>query len=649
MNNESEVEVAEVGEEVKGFIGGQKLMGRYTLIRVLGHGGMGVVWLARDEELERDVAMKFLPAILVNDRAGLSELKRETKRSLELTHPNIVRTYDFVQDSTIAGITMEYVECDTLRNRRLDQASGVFDPADLGPWVRQLCSALDYAHHEAAIVHRDLKPANLMINARDQLKVADFGISRSLVDSVSQVSMRRAVSGTLVYMSPQQLEGESPTASDDIYAVGATIYELITSRAPFFSGDIAGQVRTKVPASMQSRRTSFGIAAGEIPANWEETIASCLAKDPTQRPRSAGEIAVQLGLCAAADITAPALEVPRATATFSDASVQSPGTAQPLTTMAGAPLARRTVRWIPLAAAAVALIGLGAWLLGSLLPQQRATRAAAAREKAEADRLANARGTVVVKTEPAGASVKVGDALPQTAPAVFPELKLGKHPVQISREGYEPQTIAADVRENQTTDLGTVTLTRSRGLLKITTQPEGLAYELRSEANPFQPIIGVTPMEEKELETGTYDIKVVRKGWPQQMRTFTVARGELREAFFDLSGGEVTITSTPPGAAVMKDKEQLGVTPLPLKDVPPGGVKYTLALNGYENATVEANVEAGQAVTVEQALKKASPRVAQTSSRRRSGTTTKQGADSERSERIKRAFIPYYGIFKPGN
>src|SRR4051812_25259686 len=101
------------------FTEGQVLLERYTLKRVLGQGGMGVVWLARDEELEREVALKFLPSIVVNDRASLLELKRETKRTLELTHPNIVRTYNFVQGSTIAGISMEYVDSDTLRNRRL--------------------------------------------------------------------------------------------------------------------------------------------------------------------------------------------------------------------------------------------------------------------------------------------------------------------------------------------------------------------------------------------------------------------------------------------------------------------------------------------------------------------------------------------------
>ena len=125
-----------VGETVRAFSPGQKLLNRYSLIRVLGQGGMGIVWLARDEELDRQVALKFLPEIVVNDRASLNDLKRETRRSLELTHPNIVRTYDFVQDYAVAGISMEYVDSDTLRNLRLDQTNGVFEVDLLGGWVQ---------------------------------------------------------------------------------------------------------------------------------------------------------------------------------------------------------------------------------------------------------------------------------------------------------------------------------------------------------------------------------------------------------------------------------------------------------------------------------------------------------------------------------
>src|SRR5213083_150835 len=103
-----------MGATSREFIGGQKVFGRYLLIKILGRGGMGIVWLARDEELERDVALKFLPDLMIHDRALLNELKRETKRSLELTHRNIVRIHDFVFNERAACISMEYVDGDTL-------------------------------------------------------------------------------------------------------------------------------------------------------------------------------------------------------------------------------------------------------------------------------------------------------------------------------------------------------------------------------------------------------------------------------------------------------------------------------------------------------------------------------------------------------
>lgn len=176
------------------FVAKQKLFNRYTLTKILGRGGMGVVWLARDDELERDVALKFLPELIIHDRAVLSDLKREARRSLELTHKNIIRIYDFVYDQTSACISMEYVDGDTLSNLRADKSHKVFEPAELKEWVSQLCGALDYAHSHARIVHRDLKPANLMVNQRGDLKVSDFGIARSLSDSVSKLTLQHGSS-----------------------------------------------------------------------------------------------------------------------------------------------------------------------------------------------------------------------------------------------------------------------------------------------------------------------------------------------------------------------------------------------------------------------------------------------------------------------
>src|SRR5439155_15757029 len=163
------------GATSRDFASGQRVFGRYTLVKVLGRGGMGIVWLARDEELERQVALKFLPDLMIQDRAAFDQLKRETKRCLELTHPHIVRIHDFVHDERSGGISMEYVDGETLSNLRAEKEHHVFEPHEIAGWIAQLCDALDYAHAHANVIHRDLKPANLMVNQRRDLKITDCG------------------------------------------------------------------------------------------------------------------------------------------------------------------------------------------------------------------------------------------------------------------------------------------------------------------------------------------------------------------------------------------------------------------------------------------------------------------------------------------
>ena len=245
MSNERAGDV--IGATSREFVSGQKVFGRYTLVRVLGRGGMGIVWLAHDEELERDVALKFLPDLMIQDRAAFDQLKRETKRCLELTHPHIVRIHDFVHDERSGGISMEYIDGETLSTLRAEKERRVFEPDEIATWISQLCDALDYAHTRANIIHCDLKPSNLMVNQRGNLKIQDFGIARSLTDSVSRLTVEQGRSGTLVYMSPQQLNGERSTHLDDIYSLGATLYDLLTSKPPLYSGNIDRQIRERMP------------------------------------------------------------------------------------------------------------------------------------------------------------------------------------------------------------------------------------------------------------------------------------------------------------------------------------------------------------------------------------------------------------------
>jgi serine/threonine-protein kinase len=281
------------------------VFGRYKLIKVLGRGGMGIVWLARDEELERHVALKFLPDLMIQDRSLLDSLKRETKRSLELTHPHIVRIHDFVHDERSGCISMEYVDGETLSNLRIEKEQKVFEPPEIAGWISQVCDALDYAHNHAQVIYRDLKPGNLMVNKRGDLKITDFGIARSLADSASRLTAEQGRSGTLVYMSPQQLSGERGTHLDDVYSLGATIYDLLTSKPPFYSGNIDRQICERVAPSMTERRKEFNIEPAFIPQLWEKVVAACLAKDPSRRPQSAVDVAQRLQLPSGQARTSP--------------------------------------------------------------------------------------------------------------------------------------------------------------------------------------------------------------------------------------------------------------------------------------------------------------------------------------------------------
>src|SRR5688572_12735399 len=184
--------------------------GRFTLLRLLGQGGMGVVWLARDEHLREEVALKFLPPEIRHDAAALDDLRRETSRSRRLTHAHIIRIHDLYKVEREAFISMEYIDGPNLSELRLEQPDRVLKWVFLEPLIQQLCDALDFAHREN-IVHRDLKPANMMLDGRRRLKLADFGVAAMVSDSVSRVSLgRHLLSGTASYMSPQQLDGQLP-------------------------------------------------------------------------------------------------------------------------------------------------------------------------------------------------------------------------------------------------------------------------------------------------------------------------------------------------------------------------------------------------------------------------------------------------------
>jgi uncharacterized delta-60 repeat protein len=346
--------------------------GRYILRRILGRGAVSVVWLARDVKLEQEVALKVLPPSLLQDPNTVERLKGETRRNAELTHPQIVRTYDFVQDYKLAVIAMEYVDGWSLATLRVDRPEHRYRLQEVTPWIRQICAALTYAHTEAGILHLALKPANLLLNSRDHLKLTDFGISRSL-QGMADPADAHAAAAILGFLSPQQALGEKPSVLDDVYGLGATIYDLLTGTPPFYKGQVLAQVCDRAPATMTERLAELGIK-DSIALVVEDSVAQCLAKDPAKRPKSISHV---LQLLERSDIAAPvSVSQPEKPAPPAPAPPPAPVAAPPPEpepspivaepseavppTAVPARVSRRTLLWAGAASCVVAVAGISA-------------------------------------------------------------------------------------------------------------------------------------------------------------------------------------------------------------------------------------------------------------------------------------------------
>jgi len=267
---------------------------RFKLERCLGRGGMGEVWLAYDQSLEEKVALKLLPRLVQHDAHSVEQLKNETKRGRQLSHEHIVRVFDYYQDSQNAAIAMEYVNGEDLRTLQAREINQVFSADKLRPWVQQLLAGLDCAHR-SGVVHRDLKPANLLIvNTSQVLKVADFGIARTIEDSIKLLTLGVTSRGTPCYMSPEQAMGHRPHPLDDIYSLGATLYHLLAGLPPFHTGDMTTQIMHKTPPPLAETQAERGINQ-PVPPEWEKTILACLEKKRANRPQSAMEVLQHLG------------------------------------------------------------------------------------------------------------------------------------------------------------------------------------------------------------------------------------------------------------------------------------------------------------------------------------------------------------------
>ena len=259
----------------------------YRIIESIGAGGMGVVYRAHDERLNRDVALKVLPPNALSDEQTRKRLRKEALILSQINHPNVASIYDFDTQDGIDFIVMELIEGDTLAQK---VAIGPLSENESLYLTVQVLDALQEAHSRG-IVHRDLKPSNIIVGHNQHLKVLDFGLATIIkpIDSSSTESLAplEQAAGTLPYMAPELLQGHSPDVRSDIWSVGVIVYEMASSTQPF-----KGQTAYELSSAIL--RSDPPTLPSNLSAGFRSVVSRCLLKEPGRRFQTAGEVKTAL-------------------------------------------------------------------------------------------------------------------------------------------------------------------------------------------------------------------------------------------------------------------------------------------------------------------------------------------------------------------
>lgn len=268
---------------------GVTLKGRYRIEELLGQGGMSAVYKATDPNLRRVVAIKLIHSHLADNPEFLSRFEEEAAAVAKLRHPNIVQVYDFDHDEQTYYMVLEFVPGETLnaRLKRLNQANRQLALNESLEYLAQVCDAVEYAHRRG-MVHRDIKPANIILDTQGQAILMDFGIVK--IVGGDKHTATGAVLGTALYMSPEQIRGESAEPRSDIYSLGVTLFEMLSGNPPFQ----ADSVMTVMMMHLSDPVPDLRDLRSGVPASVVEIIQKAMAKKPEDRYQSAAELAAAL-------------------------------------------------------------------------------------------------------------------------------------------------------------------------------------------------------------------------------------------------------------------------------------------------------------------------------------------------------------------
>lgn len=465
-----------VGQEVDG----------YQILDVLGQGGMGVVYKAKNLTLNRIEALKVISPLLVSNAPVLHRFKVEAQALAQIQHPNIVTIYTLRQSRLGHYITMEYAQGQTLADALAEQRTIPWEQAV--PLIKQLLAALDYAH-ERGILHRDIKPRNIMLTPGGGVKVMDFGLAKFYLQQ--DQTLTQGVSGSLFYMSPEQIKGQKLDQRSDLFALGMTTYEMLSGRLPFDKGGSQYSIQRAITEDDFLAPRHFNSA---VPAGLSKIIMHALEKSPKQRFQHAEEMldAVEAFEKAVIVSQAPTIEF-----------------AQP-------DRSKRTINkrfvWLGVTGLLIAAV-LGSLLLWTDVP------------------LAPAQTTLSITTTPTGATISLnGENIGLTPLPDYPIDTRGKDEgdfLEVRKEGFFPIDTTLYLEKGQLASLNflldedTETIGSTLfAAVNITSVPDGAIVWISDNQ------VGRTPYTDPQMQPGPYDVRLEKEGYQSWRRDVSLEAGK---------------------------------------------------------------------------------------------------------------------------
>lgn len=548
-----------------------KTIDNYRILEVIGRGGMGVVFKALDDNLEKIVALKMIDPFLARDENFVRRFKTEAKALARLENPNIVGVHALRNTEAGLFMVMEYVESQPLSNYLRD--NGPFNIKDAVAILKQLLNAIGHAH-EVGVIHRDIKPSNILLCDNGKIKVTDFGLAKVVQQKSGASTVTQARAGTLYYMSPEQIKAlKNVDIRSDLYSLGMTVYEMLTGRVPFDKTDSDFTIQRQIVDGEIPSPVKFNSA---IPKRMIKIIQKSINKDPEKRYQSANEMLKDIEEFEkniSEERKEKVKDNVRERTLIKEVKVEKKK--------------RKTLKPLIILSTITISILVGVFFLINSNENENPKSA-----------------LISIVTNPEKAEILLNNNPIGKSPVENYKIRAeGKQNIKISKEGFIPIDTSLSITYGSTENL-TINLVKlsanevqteqtvtqltdktNSGTIRIITNPADASVFIDG-AN-----VGSTPYVKDNINPGTYKLLLRKKGYADISESIKISTGKTYSVSKDLTAVTILkINSEPSGADVLLNNKSAGKTPYVNNLTLPGEYNVTISKAGYKTYTEKIKI-----------------------------------------------------------